>query len=171
MPPNPTERNVDPLLFQTGIRTVNSKHELASLSGQDLPFHVKSADVPKLTDTMSFAFPHSPNSGSLSLCHPTREVFPRQRFRFAAAHQGFVGGGRWPSRVEKAAASIALQFVARQLCPAHTSMNKNTKKVGVPTTLCGMARPLLTRHPDQPYPRPLIFPNNVHPIHLSTRSK
>ena len=43
-----------------------SQHELAALSGQDLPFH--------LTETMTFASPHFPNSGSLSLCQPTCEV-------------------------------------------------------------------------------------------------
>ena len=38
----------------TGKSPWPSQHELASLSGQDLPFHLKSAWVPKLTDTMNF---------------------------------------------------------------------------------------------------------------------
>ena len=59
MLPDPTERNVNPLQFQARIRTVkklvltldihdknvtiSSQHELASLCGQDLPFHLKRA--------------------------------------------------------------------------------------------------------------------------------
>ena len=57
MPLNPTECNVNPLLFQTEIRTVKElvltlaihdknvtmtkQHEPTSPSGQDLPFHLK----------------------------------------------------------------------------------------------------------------------------------
>ena len=52
------------------------QHKLASLSGQNLPFHLKGAQVPKLTETMSFASPHSPNSGSSSQCQPTHERIP-----------------------------------------------------------------------------------------------
>ena len=48
-----------------------------TLSGQDLPFHLKSAVDPKLTETMSFEHPVPPNSGSSSKCQPTRECNPR----------------------------------------------------------------------------------------------
>ena len=76
---DPTVRNVNPFLIRTGIRTMRwpSLHEFPSLLGRDLPFHLKSAWVPKLTETMSFASPHFPNSGSSSLCHPTCEDCPR----------------------------------------------------------------------------------------------
>ena len=94
MLPDPTERNVNPLLFQTGIRTVKklvltltiqyeditvvkTAQVLASTSGQDLPFHLKTAELPKFTETMSLASPHYPNSGSSSRCHPTHEFHPR----------------------------------------------------------------------------------------------
>ena len=111
---NPPERNVNPFLFPTGIRAMKelvlaltihdqmlawpSQHEFATLPGQDLQFHLKSAEVPKITETMSLGSPRSPNSGSSSLCHPACEDLPRQRFRFAAvwtapsAHQGFIRG-------------------------------------------------------------------------------
>ena len=56
MLPDPTERNINPLLFQTGIRTV--KKLVLTLA----PFHLKSAVDPKLTDTMSFEHPAPPPS-------------------------------------------------------------------------------------------------------------
>ena len=118
------------------------QHDLVAPSGQDLPFHLKSAWVPKLTDTMSFASPHSPNTGSSSLCQPACEDPPQQRFRFAAvgtspsAHHGFIRG-RLPSTAQREVTSTAPQFAVRQLCPAHTNMSNDAKKAGRPTTLCG----------------------------------
>ena len=90
---DPTERDVNPFLIRTGIRTMTELVLALAIhdkditmakparvyphcSGQDLPFHLKSAWVPKLTETMGFASPRSPNSGSLSLCHPTCEDLP-----------------------------------------------------------------------------------------------
>ena len=60
------------------------QHELASPSRQDLPFHLKGARVPKLTETMSFASPRSPNSGPSSQCQSTRDFHLPKRFRSAA---------------------------------------------------------------------------------------
>ena len=90
---DPTERDVNPILFPARVRPMKelvlaltihdqdvkrpSQHERPSFLEQDLPFHLKSAWVPKLTETMSFASPRSPNSGSSSLCHPTYEDRPR----------------------------------------------------------------------------------------------
>ena len=93
MSPDPTERNVNPFLFQAGIRAVKklvlaltihdenvtmAKPTRASITIRtDLPVHLKSAEVPKLTETMSFVSSLLPNRGSSSQCHPTREFLPR----------------------------------------------------------------------------------------------
>ena len=76
----------------------SSQHESASLSGEDSPFHLKRARVPKLIETMSFDSSRAPNSGSLSLCQATRENRPdkgsdlQQLAKHPSAHQGFIRG-------------------------------------------------------------------------------
>ena len=90
MPPDKTERNANPFLFQTGIRTVKKLGLALTIHGKNVtmarpvrvlisvvPFHLKSVEVLKLTDTMSFVSLRSPNRGSLSLCHPTCDLLPR----------------------------------------------------------------------------------------------
>ena len=90
---DPTERNVDPFLFPTRIRTmkklvltsaIHDKNVTMAETAQDRRLHLKTAEPPRLTETMSLASPDSPNRGSSS--------------RFAAvgtspsAHQGFIRG-------------------------------------------------------------------------------
>ena len=105
---DPTDRNVDPFLFPTGIRTMKelvlvlaihdrtspwpSQHKWSSSSGQDRRLHLKTAEPPRLTETMSLASPDSPNRGSSSRCQSL--------------------GVRWPSTNLQAMASIAAQCVA-----------------------------------------------------------
>ena len=90
---DPTERDVNPFLIRTGIRTMKKLVLALAIHDKDvtmakpagatllarteLTLPLKSAWVPKLTETMSFASLRSPNSGSLSLCHPTCEDLPR----------------------------------------------------------------------------------------------
>ena len=65
---DPTERNVDPFPFPTGIRTMkklvltSAIHDkyvtmVPSSSGQDRRLHLKTAELPRLTETMSLASP------------------------------------------------------------------------------------------------------------------
>ena len=90
---DPTERDINPFLIRNGIRTMKklvvalaihdkdvttakpARGTLHVWTGRTLPFEERLG--PKLTDTMSFASPRSPNSGSLSLCCPTCEDLPR----------------------------------------------------------------------------------------------
>ena len=73
--PEPTERNVNPFLFQTGIRAVKKLVLALTIHDENITkveptragFTVM-ARVPKLTDLMSFASPHSPNNGSCQEC-------------------------------------------------------------------------------------------------------
>ena len=90
---NPTESHVYPLLFQTGISTVKelvlalaihdknvtmTKTTQATFTVRTGPtLHLKTAELPKLTETMSLASPHSPYSGSSSRCQPTHDLHPR----------------------------------------------------------------------------------------------
>ena len=90
---DPTESDVNPCLIRTRIRTMTelilaltihdkdvtmakpARVTVVAWTGLTLPFEER--QVPKLTETMSFASPRSPNSGSSSLCHPTCEDLPR----------------------------------------------------------------------------------------------
>ena len=92
MLPDPTERNVNPLLFQTGIRAVKklvltlaihdknvtmAKAAQASFTvrtGLALPFE-KALRVPKLTETMSFDSQRSPKQ-RLIIAVPSYPRFP-----------------------------------------------------------------------------------------------
>ena len=96
-------------------------------------FHLKSAETPKLIDTMSLDSSRFPNSPSLSLCHLTREPDPPQRFKFAhvgistSAHQGAIKGATALHKHEGTPNSprLAAQLQVR----SHTSMNSDNKAV------------------------------------------
>ena len=133
-------------------------------SGQDLRFHVKGTWVQKLTEIMSFASSHSPNSGSSSMCHHAHEVLPgkgsgSRRWAHPPQHTMASSGVRWPSTVRRAP-------------PTSTNTGNSTKKVGgVPTTLCGTIlsftiflvqkgpriHPLPARHPETTIPPTFQF--------------
>ena len=112
MLPDPTERNVNPLLFQARVRTVKKLVLTLAIHDKNVTM-AKTAHVSFTVRTRlalpfeecsgAEAYRHKkkrttdpPNSGSSSQCHPAREFPPRQRFRFAAvgkspsAHQGFI---------------------------------------------------------------------------------
>ena len=81
---DPTERNVDPFLFPTAIRTMKKlvlaltiHDKNATMAKTARRLHLKTAELPRLTETMSLASPHFPNNGSSSQCQPTHEFHPR----------------------------------------------------------------------------------------------
>ena len=79
---DPTGRNVYPFLFPTRIRTMKKLvliHDkiVTMAKPAQVAFIIrtglKTAKLPRLTETMSLATPHSPNSGSSPRCQPTHE--------------------------------------------------------------------------------------------------
>ena len=87
---DPTERNVDPFLFPARIRTMQELILALAIHDKNVTMakpaqvsfiirtgHLKTAMLPKLTETKSLASPHSPNSGSPSQCQPTHQFRPR----------------------------------------------------------------------------------------------
>ena len=63
--------------------TMVKPHELAALYGQDLPLHLKSARVPKLTGAMSFASPLSKQGLTIAL-PPHMRIPSPDKVQFAA---------------------------------------------------------------------------------------
>ena len=89
---DPTERNVNPLLFQTGIRTVKELVLALAIHDQNVTM-TNTARVNftvRTKETMSFGSLHSPNSGSLSLCAKT--VPGKGSGWQPSAHLGFIRG-------------------------------------------------------------------------------
>ena len=123
----------------TRISPWSSQHKWASLSEQDLPFHLKTAVLPKLTETMSLASPHLPNSNSSSRCQPTHDRHPHERFKVRGSrhlplstpwlHQG-CDSPPHPGELRPAPLS---SMWPRKLGLAHTHTNKHTKNRKGPT--------------------------------------
>ena len=101
MLPDPTERKVNPLLFQTGIRTVQKL--VQTLDIHDKNVTMANAARAIFTVRTGLALPsevrlcaESTPQTAAHQCHPTRDFHPRYRFRFAAAgtspsaHHGFI---------------------------------------------------------------------------------
>ena len=160
------------------------QHEPASL--QDLPFHLKSARIPRLTESMSFASPHSPNSGSSSPRHPTREFLFLYRFRFAAvgtspsAHHGFIRGAIALHSLESSGQHRP-QLCGPAAVPCPYECEQRHEESGG-TDHAVRCDPFLTQSPaargadstpspcraprNNQTPDHAVFPNGVHPIQL-----
>ena len=115
------------------------QHKCPSPSGQDRRLHLKTAELPRLTETMSLASPYSPNRGSSSQCQPTHEFHPgkgssSRRLEPLPQHTKAASGVQQPSTLWLAVASTAYQNVAWLLCLARTHMNKSTRNPKEPPT-------------------------------------
>ena len=144
-----------------------TKHELSSPSGRDRGFRLKSADPPKLRDTMSFGSPRSPNRATSSLCHRTRDCEPPWRFRIALVPPLMRTMG--PSGLQRPSTNLGatprsiLWFEVPLLVLSRACMSGGSAEV--PPMLCGMWTLLPSQHkrtqcllplqstPEQPKPR------------------
>ena len=83
---DPTVRDVNPILFPARVRPMTEliltvaihDKNVTMAESDEVSFiirtvHLKSAEPPRLTETMSLASPHFPHRGSSSQCQPTHD--------------------------------------------------------------------------------------------------